>query len=497
MFDRVGLGTVQKFLEEPRWNKLLDMVISRGPSASHLRLVPTEPDHVREKVVEVPEPKDPRSKGRRRPARYTLRIELGDCAVPIWRRIVVSSDMYLEDLHSVVCQSVGWSGTQSHKWSVAHDGPDCGYIGFPTSGDRLPPGTNEVIEAGVRLEDVLSTPGDELFHLYGRLANWRHTITLELPSDSFVHRLPICVAGAGACPPENCPGPGEFEQLLGVLASARLRSAQWTLEWIDTTFDPTRFSIREANERLPGTGRVLPAPRGTELSDLNNLIERLNTSEEPGRPGFRKVFDQAEIEVPGVEVPRGVPADVMTAGTARLRSVLTLVGAKGLRADDFYSLVDSHLDEPELGAVNLPKAKSMFAVLRGFGLLRKFDGRVALTERGARAIHDCDALWGAMVAGIPVSAGGCRRAAELLVLLAVAAGLEPADRHRFVSGATRTIRSVEVSESGWSTWERSYPTDRTAEVLGLVGATGVDLGRFGATSDAPWAKYLARAVLQR
>ena len=40
-------------------------------------------------------------------------------------------------------------------------------------------------------------------------------------------------------------------------------------------------------------------------------------------------------------------------------------------------------------------------------------------------------------------------------------------------------------------------TGSTVEVLGLIGATGYELGKFGTKEDSSWAAHLARAILQR
>ena len=154
------------------------------------------------------------------------------------------------------------------------------------------------------------------------------------------------------------------------------------------------------------------------------------------------------------------------------------------------------LDEPELGPVNLPQGRSLFAVLKKFGLVRKHKGQIVLTKRGQSAERDASMTWSVIVEGVPVAPGGSQRAVELLVLLAVAAGMSPADRHRFVAGALESIRSSSILMAGAQTSRRDT-SGSTVEVLGLIGATGYELGKFGTKEDSPWAAHLARAILQR
>ena len=83
-------------------------------------------------------------------------------------------------------------------------------------------------------------------------------------------------------------------------------------------------------------------------------------------------------------------------------------------------------------------------MLKTFGLARKHKGHILLTKRGQSAQRDESAMWSVIVEGVPVATGGSQRAVELLVLLAVAAGLSPAERHLFVSRALEPIRSSSV-----------------------------------------------------
>lgn len=328
------------------------------------------------------------------------------------------------------------------------------------------------------------SPGDELRYRYGRFGNWSHTLTLEssevLPDGFQI----VCAAGRGACPPEECVGPDEYEQLLGVLASEKLRSHEWTLEWPQTEFEPTRFEIAEVNNRLhiPRPDEIV-APYDTAM-----LVECL----QPSRvPELRAVLARA-----GIDDESAIEELVHVEAGQRLQAVLTLIGVEGVDADDFFTTVDAMLDEPELGPVNLPKGRSLFAVLKRFGLVRKHKGQIVLTKRGQSAQRDASIMWSVIVDSVPVAPGGSQRAVELLVLLAVAAGLSPADRHRFVAGALESIRSSSILMSGAQTSKRDT-SGSTVEVLGLIGATGYELGKFGTKADSPWAAHLARAILQR
>ncbi|GAA3194137.1 hypothetical protein GCM10020255_095120 [Rhodococcus baikonurensis] len=288
---------------------------------------------------------------------------------------------------------MGWSDLHSHAWSKSgrrFPGEVEEYVASGSNAEQRRPGRVAVVESAVRLDEVMVLPGDELSYRYGRYGNWRHTLTLE-SSD----RLPdgfqvVCAAGRGACPPEECVGPDEYEQLLGVLASEKLRSHEWTLEWPQTEFEPTRFEIAEVNGRLSDRRTSRPDEIVAPY-DVAKLVECL----EPARvPELHAVLDRA-----GIEDRSAVGELIHLEAGHRLQAVLTLIGVEGIEADDFFTTVDAMLDEPELGPVNLPKGRSLFAVLKRFGLVRKHKGQIVLTRRGQSAQRDASTMWSVIVEG--------------------------------------------------------------------------------------------------
>ena len=80
--------------------------------------------------------------------------------------------------------------------------------------------------------------------------------------------LPSCVAGKGACPPEDCGGAWGYAELKEILADPAHEDHQDRLEWLGLDagkdFDPKKFSVAEVNARLarsrkPGESRDLKA----------------------------------------------------------------------------------------------------------------------------------------------------------------------------------------------------------------------------------------------
>ena len=71
-----------------------------------------------------------------------------------------------------------------------------------------------------------------------------------MPEDTY----PSCVAGKGACPPEDCGGTWGYAELKEILADPSHGGHQDMLEWLGLDagkdFDPKRFSVSEVNARL-------------------------------------------------------------------------------------------------------------------------------------------------------------------------------------------------------------------------------------------------------
>jgi Plasmid pRiA4b ORF-3-like protein len=58
---------------------------------------------------------------------------------------------------------------------------------------------------------------------------------------------PACIAGEGACPPEDCGGAYGFEQLKELLAGPPSAERDEMAEWAGDDYDPARFDLAAAN----------------------------------------------------------------------------------------------------------------------------------------------------------------------------------------------------------------------------------------------------------
>ena len=63
-------------------------------------------------------------------------------------------------------------------------------------------------------------------------------------------KLPHCLDGANACPPEDVGGPPGYEELLDAIRDPRHEEHAAMLEWCGGAFDPTIFDIARVNDTL-------------------------------------------------------------------------------------------------------------------------------------------------------------------------------------------------------------------------------------------------------
>ncbi len=171
---------------------------------------------------------------------------------PVWRRLLVPADMRLSRLHHVIQTAMGWTDTHLHAFSTPY-------------GDYGPPDPelDHHDERKARLGDFLPQPGSRIRYTYDFGDFWEHDIVLEkaLPPDPGT-RLPVCLAGKGACPPEDCGGAWGYADLRDTLADPASEQHDAMLEWLgldsSDEFDPAAFDPEETNEvlvRVPASRR--------------------------------------------------------------------------------------------------------------------------------------------------------------------------------------------------------------------------------------------------
>jgi len=195
---------------------------------------------------------------RRRPRRdhavtYRVHVQINGTDPLVWRRIELSSDLCLDDVHHVLQRVMGWSDDHLHHFVSGDDmyGPDSERYLMPYSIDQ---GSVGIDERTVRLDEVLVEPGDQLWYEYDFGDSWAHLLELE----EVVERDPDapsarCLAGARACPPEDCGGIWGYDNILRALADPPGPDEDELHERLAADFDPASFDPDRVKAALTRT----------------------------------------------------------------------------------------------------------------------------------------------------------------------------------------------------------------------------------------------------
>ena len=165
---------------------------------------------------------------------YQIRLDLKDAHPPIWRRLLVPSDLTLDIVHHIIQVAMGWEDYHLHMFTT-----DDGEIGDVSRDDW---GMVTLDEREFALSDVLERVGDKLEYEYDFGDSWRHVLKLEkiLPADP-EEDYPICVTGRRACPPEDVGGIWGYTDFLQAIADEANPDHGTWVEWAGEGFDPEAF----------------------------------------------------------------------------------------------------------------------------------------------------------------------------------------------------------------------------------------------------------------
>ncbi|MFL5804284.1 MAG: plasmid pRiA4b ORF-3 family protein [Roseiflexaceae bacterium] len=175
---------------------------------------------------------------------YQLKVTLKGIRPPIWRRILLEPDTRLDRLHHILQDVMGWYDAHLHQFSVGRT-----LYGVPDSDFDFGPEVED--ETQVALGQVAPRAKSKLTYEYDFGDGWEHELLVEkvLPADPAA-RYPICVAGARACPPEDCGGVWGYADLLETIQNPDHPEHEEMLEWLGGEFDPEAFDLDAINRQL-------------------------------------------------------------------------------------------------------------------------------------------------------------------------------------------------------------------------------------------------------
>jgi len=163
---------------------------------------------------------------------HRLKISLKWIVPMIWRRIELP-DCSLYDLHAIIQTCMPWESYHMWSFEITRD---------ERYGDQDDEEMEYLSADRIRLDKLAARKVKKFVYLYDFGDGWEHTITFEKPVKRDPKaKYPRCVAGARACPPEDCGGVPGYGRLLEILADPDHAEYEERMEWVGGEFDPEAF----------------------------------------------------------------------------------------------------------------------------------------------------------------------------------------------------------------------------------------------------------------
>ena len=140
---------------------------------------------------------------------FQIKITLLGSKPSIWRRVLVPSDFTLEELHWAIQAAMPWTNSHLHQFIDENERR------YSDPRFDLEDVANET---RTPVSKLLGNPKDWIVYEYDFGDGWEHSVELEKVVEAEAkQKLPACIAGKRAAPPDDCGGIGGYEHLLDVL----------------------------------------------------------------------------------------------------------------------------------------------------------------------------------------------------------------------------------------------------------------------------------------
>ncbi|MBS1690634.1 MAG: plasmid pRiA4b ORF-3 family protein [Actinobacteria bacterium] len=404
---------------------------------------------------------------RREPVTLQVRIDLTGTEPTVWRRLELTSDLLLDDVHGVIQAAFGWTDSHLHRFGC---GPE--YFSDETEYYLMPfeldEGEAGIPEEQVRLDELLVDEGDTMFYWYDFGDDWQHVLRLEavLPRPASARRA-VCTDGHRSGPAEDCGGVGGYELIAavtdpaGVDPEAVAEFNQFCGDIDPHSFPTTPFDIDEINRALADFDITV------DVSQLPGpLVDLLNAVPTPyHRRQLRGMIGTA------TQTPVLVGVDSVAATVRPYAWLIDRVGDDGIKltaagyvppahveaAFAELDLADAWIGKGNREDLTVPVLHLRESAQR-LGLLRKHRGQLSATARAKALRGDPAALWWHLAERMPpTSTDRCAQQAGLLYLIAVAAGGDDPDGFvaemleaiGWVTSAGTTITRSSAERAAW------------------------------------------------
>ena len=218
-----------------------------------------------------------------------LRVVLRDVEPALARVVDVPASATLPELHELLQAAIGWTDSHLHQFVTPQE-----TYGMELPGQDVWP-EDQRDETDVALADL----GTKFEYLYDFGDGWTHDVEVLGPGSS----APGCVDGHGACPPEDCGGPGGYAELLDALADPTHSEHERMRGWVGNRLRPfdraaTDHWVRRVVGEVPESVRLLLdyVADGIKLTPGGRLPRTVVRSMQEHRPHWYPLDRPASIE---------------------------------------------------------------------------------------------------------------------------------------------------------------------------------------------------------
>ena len=197
------------------------------------------------------------------PKTYTIKITLQGSKPPIWRKLTVWSDLYLNELHWVLQAAMGWDNAHLYEYTanreVYTEVDEEQIANYPP---QFRPKYKDV--GRFQLHNILNNKTKKIEYVYDFGDNWVHTIELvdidDTPKDEKLNTK--LISGRMACPPEDCGGIYGYYDMLDALKDKKHPMHADYMEWMGDEIDPKAYDKVAIQHRLDAVMKMLKEEEG-------------------------------------------------------------------------------------------------------------------------------------------------------------------------------------------------------------------------------------------
>jgi hypothetical protein len=172
---------------------------------------------------------------------HRLKVTLLHSKPPIWRRVLVPSDITFGEVHDIIQDVMDWGNEHLHEFVV--DGMT---VGDPRVLDGLELNDEDIL----RLNQMAPFAKTRFRYRYDFGDSWDHEIVVEAvqPPEAGQH-YPVCIAGERAGPPEDIGGVWGYANFVEAMADRKHPDNRYYRDWW-SRWDAEAFDLEAVNRRL-------------------------------------------------------------------------------------------------------------------------------------------------------------------------------------------------------------------------------------------------------